>query len=141
MPMWQAVEYVAETIGDTDFQGCYPEARRQVRQAGLDARLEIWGKKAIPPSHLSAPLECSEVWSPIDPDYWQDFRLNSMAIGSTWDAHPHTEAEPHVSQGIISGQYWALRVHKPKIEIIWPRPAPPRTRRRPNLGPNGWMAS
>jgi len=109
-------------IGDTNEQDCYPETQRQIRQAAIEGRIEIWGKKEIPPRHLSSPRISSEIWSKIPPEYWRDYRLSSLATGEMWDGHDHTWAEPHITRGILAGVYWSLRVHRWEIEREWPRP-------------------
>lgn len=125
MPVWQALRHIAEVIGDRDEHECYPEARRQFRQAAATGQIDVWGRKGIAPTHMDAPKSCSEIWTIIDPDHWQDYKLNSMATGEMWDGYDHTNAEPHVSHGIQAGQYWSLRVHEYQIKREWRKPKPP----------------
>lgn len=122
--IWEAVEWVAKAIGDGDHERCFPEARRALRQAALDGRISMFGRKEITPSYMSAPEECVEVWSRIKPDYWNDWRLTEMATGPLHDERPHTAAEPHIRTGLMSGRYWALRVDESQVRNEWPQKSP-----------------
>lgn len=140
MPMWKAVEYVSSIIGDTDEQHCYPEARRLIRQAARDERIEVWGRKGLLPEHMNAPLRCSDIWTPIEAGYWDDFKLNPLATGQLFEDREHTDAEPHVRSGILSGQYWNLRVSESDFHNEWRKPIERFNFGPRPSGPNSWMA-
>ncbi len=123
LPIWEAVEYVRQVIGDDDFQNCYPEARRQMRQAALEDRLEIWGRKEIPPITLSTPLGGSGAWSRIEPSYWAEHELNSLAIGQLFQEREHTWEEAFKNK--IGHRYWELKVRRAQIERLWSVKQPP----------------
>lgn len=142
-PVWKAIQHIAQVVGDSDEQGCYPEARRQFRQVAAEGRIDVWGRRGIAPAHLNAPKTCSEVWMLIEPDYWHDYKLNDRATDEASVESDHTSAEPHVSHGIWAGKYWALRVHEYQVVREWPKPSPPSSGGggppRPT-GPNAWTA-
>jgi hypothetical protein len=123
MPIWEAVEYVRQVIGDDDFQNCYPEARRQIRQAALEDRLEIWGRKEIPPNTYDTPLGASRAWSKIEPNYWTQHELSSLAIGQLFQEREHTWEEAFKNK--IGDRYWELKVRQPQLDRIWRVKQPP----------------
>lgn len=119
VPMWRAVQQVASTIGDTDEQGCFPQALIAILNAAANDGLEIWGKRELPPP--SQRGICSDIWTLIPAAYWQTHRINSMATGEMWNQHDHTMGEP-----LIYGEqdrYWDLRVRGTEIVSRWPGPA------------------
>lgn len=122
MPMWKAVEYVRGVIGDDNLHGCYSEARRQIRQAALENRLEIWGRKEIPPVTMSTPLGASGAWSKIEPDYWNQYELSSLAVGEHFEQRDHTWNEAFKNE--VGQRYWELRVRKAQVERLWRKDNP-----------------
>lgn len=135
--MWEALEWVAKVIGDDDHQRCFPDARREIRQAALNARVDIYGRKEIPPAHMTAEESCREVWTQIPSDYWNDWRITEMAAGPLHDERPHTGAEEHIRTGLMSGRYWALRVDAEDLKREWPEPPP--SPPKPDLPLNGLL--
>ena len=131
MPIWKAVEYVRQAVGDDDFHDCYPEARRQIRQAALEDRLEVWGRKEVAPAHLTAPQAASSVWTKIQTDYWQEHELASIAISEHADDQAHTWTEGNILK--IGDRYWSLRVRQPEVERRWhpARETAPEAKRAP----------
>jgi hypothetical protein len=117
MPIWKAVELVRQSIGDDDEHNCYPEARRQIRQAALEDRLEIWGRKEIPPNTLTAPLGASGAWSKIEPSYWTEYELNSLAASEHFEGREHTWNE--AIKNTIGQRYWELRVREAHVSRLW----------------------
>lgn len=142
-PMWEAVMHVASVVKDVDETACYPIARREIRQAARDGRIEIWGRPTIPLTRLAQLPQPKEIWEPIGSEYWSDFKLNSMAVGEIWQEHPHTEAEAHVTKGRDGGMYWTLRVDQRDIERTWRKPRNDGGGNNASFGPSGpnaWMA-
>lgn len=117
IPLWKAVQHVADTLGDTDNQTGYPLTLEAIWQAALEERIEIWGKRELP-----APQESgfsSEVWTPINPMYWRTHLINSMATGDKWQEYVHTYSEP-----LTIGErqrYWSLEVRPTDIQTLWPK--------------------
>jgi hypothetical protein len=115
MPIWKAVKRVAKVLGDTDRQGGYPATLDAIRQAALDGRIEIWGKRELPP-----PMEpglSSDEWTPINPMFWRTHQINSLASDKMSEGCLHTCSNP-----LIYGEQngcWSLRVRLPELEKIW----------------------
>lgn len=120
IPISRALINVAEAIQDSDVEHALPEARRQLRQAALDGRVIVWGRRTLPLTHLKAKLAPADVWSPIGPSYWNDFKLDAASADPARDGAVHTCAEPHVSTGINAGKYWSLRVDMSEVMREWP---------------------
>jgi hypothetical protein len=117
LPMWKAVEHVRNVIGDDDSHGCYPKARAAIRQAALEDRLEIWGRKELPQPYVHARESGSAVWTRIAPDYWHDHELASFAISEVCQNHDHTWVEANILQK--GSRYWELKVRKAQVERLW----------------------
>lgn len=115
-PIWEAVQYVASAIGDTNEHACYPEAIKAIRQAASDGHIEIWGRRELPPPNQRG--HASEIWTLIPASYWADHKINSMAVGEAWQHHDHSYGEPlniHAQD-----RYWELKVRMSEIEREWP---------------------
>jgi hypothetical protein len=121
MPIAAAVEHVASVVGDIDCENCYPEARRQIRQAALEERIHVWGKHEIVPDHMQAPLRSRTIWKPIEPAYWENYELAAYSTDPSTDDQPHTQMEEFISGGTFN-RYWSLRVRKRQIEQRWHKP-------------------
>jgi hypothetical protein len=139
MPIWKAVQLAAEVVQDHDDNKCYPEARRQLRQAALEGRIDVWGQKEIPPRHLNDEGH-SVVWSKIEPSYWHDYDLSPLSTGELYEDRDHTWKEGDiVSKG---NRYWNLKVRKKDIEsLFWGRlPKPkPEAEPQPDFPLNGLL--
>jgi hypothetical protein len=112
------------------------EVRLLLQQAFSDDRLSVWGRPETPPRHMQDPRIPGEMWKPIQPSYWDEFRLTDVIFDANED-HPQTEARPHVMKDLLR-RHWALRVSADQVKSEWPEPEPPK-RPRPT-GPNAWMA-
>ena len=116
LPMWKAAKRIAKALGDADKQGGYPETLEAIRQAALDGRIEIWGRRELPP-----PIEpglSSDEWTPINPLFWRTHQINSLATDKMSEDSVHSYSNP-----IIYGEQngcWSLRVRSSDIEQIWP---------------------
>jgi hypothetical protein len=118
MPMWQAIEYLSGVVGDDDASQSFPEARKKMRQAAIEGRLEVWGRKEIPPEHLTAEQRARAVWSKIEPDYWHDYEINRLATVERFDDRDHTQNEGFPTE--IGNRYWSLRVRRIGVKQLWP---------------------
>jgi hypothetical protein len=120
MPIAKAVEHVRAVIGDTNDGNCYPEARRQIRQAALEGRVEIWGRRQIPLDHMKSPLAGSEVWTSIAPEHWEEYELSAYATDPMFANQPHTQ--PESWRGTNLTRHWELKVREKQIRRIWKHP-------------------
>jgi len=116
MPIWKAVEYVAGIIGDSYEKDDFAETRRQLRQAAADDRIEVWGKKDIPPAHMQDERH-SAIWTPIEPTYWHAYELTPLATVDRYDDRDHTWLEELPSKR--GNRYWSLRVREHQIKARW----------------------
>jgi hypothetical protein len=120
LPIWQAVEHVRAVIGDNDEDNCYPEARREIRQAALGEQIKLVGRRELPPPH--APGYHSDVWTEVPPKYWKANELNALATGCAYTEHEHTWPEPFVVHG-FKNRYWSLKAIRSEIEQRWRKSA------------------
>lgn len=118
MPIAEAIEYVAGVIFDMAVEDCYPGARREIRQAALEARIDVWGKHEIPPQTHDAKLRARQVWRRIEPSYWENYELVAYATDNSTDDQPHTQMEEFISGGSFN-RYWSLRVRKLQLRLRW----------------------
>ena len=116
MPLWKAVKRIANAAGDADKRGGYPATLEALRQAALEGRIEMWGRRELPP-----PMEpgfSSEEWTPINPLFWRTHQINSLATDKMSEDSLHSCSNP-----LIYGEQnscWSLRVRLSDIEQIWP---------------------
>lgn len=121
MPIWQALHKIAGRIGDTDEENGFPEAQRQFRQAALEGRVDVWGQQDIPPAHMTDERH-RDVWTRIEADHWNEYKLARAASFEALQERPHTKEE---ELGRHGGRYWNLKVRPEDIRHRWPKP--PRT--------------
>jgi len=117
MQIWEAIEHVRNVIGDDDENGCYKRTQLEVRQAALDGKIKIYGKKELKSPSPSG--HCSDVHTKIVQEYWRDHKLNSMATGRLFENHDHTWSEPHQAHG-YKNRYWNLLLNSNEVKAIWP---------------------
>jgi hypothetical protein len=137
-PIWQALTVIASRIGDKDEANGFPMARREFRQAALDGVVTAWGQQDIPSQHLKDNRH-KDVWRPIEPEYWHDYKLNILAANPSNEEHWHTEDEEVPTRR--GSRFWNLRVELSDISKRWPVPPEPRKSKRSHPGGStGWMA-
>lgn len=117
LPVHRALRQIAANIGDKDNAKGYPEARRQFRQSALEGRLDVWGRRQIPPQHFQ-DNRSSGVWTRIAPSHWEDHALAPHSVNKAGHGLPHTEEE---NRGLISSRYWSLKVRPEEINRQWPK--------------------
>ncbi len=137
MQISEAIAYISGVIGDKDPEHCYRRTRREVRQAACDGRIEIWGRAELPQEAKTDPEEASEIWTPIDAEYWRHFKLTEMATGELFQDREHTSPDPFVAER-AKQRYWALRVDQSAIRREWYKRENPRRIKYPR-GPQDWM--
>ena len=116
MPLWKAVKHIAEALGDADKRGGYPATLEAIRQAALEGRIEIWGRRELPPP--MEPGHSSEEWTPINPLFWRTHQINSLATDKLSEEGVHSCSNP-----LIYGEQngcWSLRVRLSDVKEIWP---------------------
>jgi hypothetical protein len=98
--------------------------------------VHLWGRQQIPPTTLE-DNRSRDVWDPIGPDYWNEYRLKEAAAKATERNAPHTEGEDLPSR--LEGRYWELKADLKEINQRWPNPQPPSPSRPRFTGPGSWM--
>ena len=85
-PLWAAVAYVAEKIGETKNTDFFSETRNLIRQKALDGELTIWGKRQIDDqSSWVVTRTFDEVLTVIPPEYWGVSKIS--AYGAVEQEH------------------------------------------------------
>lgn len=119
MPIWKAVERVRTVLADNDRENCYPATLVALRQAALDERITIWGRKENRPSGLKEE-SWRPVWTAIPAGYWEDFEFTAFVTTDEYDSE-HTW-NPNVAGFGRGNRYRDLKVDQAEIEREWARP-------------------
>jgi hypothetical protein len=130
MPMYSAIRHVASRIGDSDEKKNFEKSRGLLRQAALDGKIRIWGKRRVP-TNSETEVKFSSVYSEIESTYWATSVISPMASidqslpdADMWDGHPHTTAESTWSwgpKGIYEQRHCTdLKVNAAEIGKAWP---------------------
>jgi hypothetical protein len=90
-PVHVAVEHISARIGDRDESGCYPEARRVLRQRAYDRKVKLRGRKQLVDRPFFRKGEYSEIHTDIDPQYWDTSEINALATS----AEPRFQSDYH----------------------------------------------
>ena len=78
-PLWKAVAYIAEKIGETRDEGEYfPRTRAAIRQKAIDGELMMWGKKQIQSDQPWVETRrFDEILTAIPSEYWGVSKLSA----------------------------------------------------------------
>lgn len=120
-PICEAVKHVRNVIADDDEANCYPATRIAIRQAAAGGGIFIFGRQELPPP--KRPGWHRDIYTLIEPEYWQSNALDPLATDEEWQTHDHTWPEPLVVDGYRE-RYWSLLVNR--NELIRMFPASPR---------------
>ncbi len=88
-PVHVAIEHISNRIGDIDASGCFPVARKSLRQGAHDQKVKLRGRKQLVDRPLFRKDEYSEIHTDIDPQYWTTSEINALA----------TSADPRFQKG------------------------------------------
>lgn len=110
---------IAEALAYITAHHSREEALRMLQQAFSDDRVEVWGRPEIPPQTFSAPICADDIWKPIKPTYWDEFRLTDAAFEPNED-QPQTVARPHLRKALLR-RFWAIKVDPEDLRKEWPQ--------------------
>jgi hypothetical protein len=122
-PIWRAVAYVRRAINDTNHQKCYPATLTAIRQAALDGKIKLRGRREIDVG--GGPQTFSDVSSDIPAEYWKVSTIGALATSEEgWGSYPHTNPETLYAwgpKGIYEKKRYAdLTVNMQEIKRLWP---------------------
>lgn len=125
-PIRRAIEYVAAWIGETsDDKKFWPKTRQAIRQAALDSKIKIRGRKQID-THEQYRTIFRDVYSDIPATYWENSAINVLATDQQFEDGDHTEPESMNAkswgkEGILAiNKYAGLRMNLDEIKREWP---------------------
>ena len=128
-PIWKAIQHVALCIGEPKDTTYFPRARALIRQAALDRKLIIRGRKQLEdhPSWLTT-RKFSEVLADIPPVYWRSSKINPYAsVEQDHVNNPYTLQESQLPEpqdvGNKNTAYADLRVTEHEVMSLWPEPS------------------
>lgn len=122
-PIWRAVAHIRVAINDTDHDKLYPTTLNVIRQAALDGKIKLRGRREI---DTGGRQQFSNVRSDISPEYWKVSTIGAMATderyqGGSW---PHTNPETAYAWGpkgvYEKNRYADLTVNMQEIRRLWP---------------------
>jgi hypothetical protein len=126
-PIHIAIEHVSNRIGDADQSGCFPEARRLLRQRAYDQKVKLRGRKQLVDRPLFRKDEYSEIHTDIDPRYWTTSEINALATSTEpkFQADYHTDPQTAYAWGPKGlderNRYAQLFVNWADILREWPQ--------------------
>lgn len=122
IPIWQAVEHVRKAINDTNSKECYPTTLGAIRQAALDGKIKLRGRREIDRGGSQA---FSDVSSDIPAEYWKVSTLEPMTTTEHGvGGYPHTNPETVYAWGpkgiYEKNRYADLTVDMREVKRLWP---------------------
>lgn len=121
-PIWRAIAHVAAALNEKYDETFLPKARIKIRQAALDEKIQIRGRRQIDRHPFQTGLNFSDVHSNIARDYWNSSVLNILSTSELSAKEYHTDPETGNSwgpKGIEAvNRYSDLRVNMSEIEKI-----------------------
>lgn len=123
MPIWKAVHHVAVCLYERREDGdAFPKARDALRQAAIDGKITIWGKKELELAAITVSPVFDACMTAIPRDYWNLHRLTGVASEAPINPiYPFTISVDGVFPKLA---YADLHVDEPQIIEVW-RPAAP----------------
>jgi len=122
-PIYKAIDHIAAEIGDRDENECLPMARRALREAALNGRLQIWGRK----SDSVGGNRWNQMITPIPKEYWEKAQIGALATSYeemyVSGEFPHTGSQqyPDGQYGERVHTYAQCRVSFNQILKCWPK--------------------
>jgi hypothetical protein len=126
-PIHLAIDHISQRIGDTDASGCYPTARRELRQRAYDKKVKLRGRKQLVDRPIFRKDEYSEIHTDVDPQYWITSEINALATSADPRAQNEYHAVPQTAfawgpKGLDErNRYAQLLVEWPDILREWPQ--------------------
>jgi hypothetical protein len=119
--IWKAIAHVALVLREKKNKDCLPQTRIAIRQAALDAKIRVRGRKQL---NTSGPMTFSEVHSDVPASYWANSTLNALSTEEQHSDDEHTFPEASHSWGPKGinekNRYASLLVSMQEIESLWP---------------------
>jgi hypothetical protein len=120
MPIWKAVHHVAECLHERREDGdAFPKSRDALRQAAIDGKITIWGKKQL--ALVSASPMFDSCVTAIPQEYWRLHKITGIASEAPINPiYPFTISV----DGVTTLAYADLHVDEPQITKVWQAAAP-----------------
>jgi hypothetical protein len=96
-PISEAVTHVANRIGETDAEKCWPEARKRLRQAAYDKKLKIRGRKQLANRRATRDGDYADIHTDISNDYWSATELSAMATSQSRPNQTDCHTDPETA--------------------------------------------
>lgn len=120
-PIARAVAHVRGAINDLNHEKCFPETLKAIRQAALDGKIKIRGRREI---DTGPSTTFSDVRSDIPSDYWKVSTIGAMATDEKYSTDTHTNPETAYAWGpkgiYEKNRYTDLAVNMQEIKSVWP---------------------
>ncbi len=115
-PMHEVIRHVAPRVNDVDASKFWPEARRAIRQAALDGRIEVYVCKSEETGNPSA-TSWSLVRTAIPSSYWQ---YADIAVLATDPAHADEFALHTFPHQLSDGRFTNEKIpYYAKSSVTW----------------------
>lgn len=123
VPIYKAVEYIAERIGDTEETLCYPTTLNALRQQAAHGNLRMHGRKQL---DTKDGTRFSSIHTDIPKEYWENSTLSSLVVSPAFaDRDTHTNPETTFSWGPKgiheSNRYSSINVNWDDVLELWPK--------------------
>jgi hypothetical protein len=124
-PTFIAIRYLSEKLGDKDERNCFPLARRELRQAAYNKRVQLRGRKQLADKGVFKEGDYSDIHTDINSDYWINSEINALATSSQAQTHYHTDPQTAFAWGPKGlgerNRYAELLVSWPDVLREWPK--------------------
>jgi hypothetical protein len=117
------IDQIARVVGDKREARHYARTRLLIRQAALDGKLKIRGRREIA-SGDQYRTAFTEVYTDVSPAYWANSVINVLATAAEFAEYYHTDPETVYAwgpKGIYEmNRYAGLRVNSDEVWQFWP---------------------
>jgi TIR domain len=119
VPIWIALQHIAKAIGETEIGNALPRSRVTLRQAAIDGKVRILGRRQIG-SRQSPTFQFDTCVTDAPRDYWKTHQITGIA-----SAQPLNPIYPFTISTESESPSWAtayadLRVDQAEIDALWP---------------------
>jgi hypothetical protein len=117
VPLWRVIEHVARVIGDKREDNYYATTRIRIRQAALDGKLQIRGRRKM--KNLHQQLVFTEVHSDIPSSYWVNSRISVLATAVETEVE-NLHTAPETVDALEDNSYAELQATRDAVLHLWP---------------------
>ncbi|MDF1627250.1 MAG: hypothetical protein P1U84_13270 [Parvibaculaceae bacterium] len=123
VPIWKAIEHVAEVLGDADEDQVYLPTRKALREKAIDGALNLRGRSKLREELNEIDDEAYDPdFETIPQDFWRLGELNAFAPSPLYENVQNNASPKWIGEEQIGTAYYKqVQADMTEIEKLWPK--------------------